>query len=164
MFLHELCEKNPHRTQSDEEGNKGEIWYISNEKRLTANNESRRALRHEGQPFLNVSKLAKRTLNRPTLFWYSSGRYDNCASRERRTKGYELSETLLNEKHELLFPFVGHFHVLDELAELNRAILSQQERFTGLGQKVDEVTVVAWANVRQARVGCVNVGGDCSVQ
>lgn len=82
----------------------------------------------------------------------------------RYARGDELSKTLLNQKHKLLFSFVGHFHVLDELAELNRAILSQQERFTGLGQKVDEVTVVAWANVRQARVGCVNVGGDCSVQ
>jgi len=76
----------------------------------------------------------------------------------------DLSETLLDEEHELLLALVGHFHVFDELSELQRSVVRQQERFARFGQKVDEVAVVARADVRQTRVGRVHVGRYRRVQ
>ena len=46
---------------------------------------------------------------------------------------FALAEPLLDEEHELLLSFVSHLHVFDELAELNRSIVGQQERFTCFG-------------------------------
>lgn len=61
-----------------------------------------------------------------------------------------LSEPLLDEEHELLFALVGHFHVFNELAELHQTVVSQKERLTSFGQKVDKIAVVTWTDVRQS--------------
>ena len=75
-----------------------------------------------------------------------------------------LAEALFDEEHELLLALVGDLHVLDELRELDGAVVGQQEGLARLGQKVDEVAVVARADVRQPRVRRVDVGGDGRVQ
>ena len=75
-----------------------------------------------------------------------------------------LPEPLLDEEHELLLAFVGHFHVFYQLAELHQSVVGQQERLAGFSQKVDKVAVMAWANVRQSRVCRIDVGRNSRIQ
>lgn len=75
-----------------------------------------------------------------------------------------LSEPLLDEEHELLFALVGHFHVFNELAELHQTVVSQKERLTSFGQKVDKIAVVTWTDVRQSRVRRIDIGRNSGVQ
>ena len=46
---------------------------------------------------------------------------------------FALAEPLFDEEHELLLAFVSHLHVFDELTELYRSIVGQQERFPCFG-------------------------------
>ena len=78
--------------------------------------------------------------------------------------GWGLAESLLDEEHELLLALVGDFHVFDELSKLQRSVVGQEEGFARFGQEVDEVAVVARADVGQPRVRRVDVGGDGRVQ
>ena len=75
-----------------------------------------------------------------------------------------LAEALLHEEHELLLALVRHLHVLDELRELERPVLSQSERLAGLRQEIDKVAVMARTDVRQSRVRRIDVRRDCRVK
>lgn len=60
------------------------------------------------------------------------------------------AKALSNQQHQLLLAFVDLFEVVDELGELQVAILGQQEGLPSLTQKFNELSVVARADVGQA--------------
>lgn len=74
------------------------------------------------------------------------------------------AEALSHQQHQLLLAFVDLFEVVDELGKLKVAILRQQEGLPGLAQKLNELSIVARADMRQARVCGVNVGIDGGIQ
>jgi hypothetical protein len=80
------------------------------------------------------------------------------------TRGAASPEPLLHQEHELLLALVGDLHVVDELRELRVAVVRQEKSLARLAEELDEVAVVARADVRQARVRRVDVGRDGGVQ
>ena len=74
------------------------------------------------------------------------------------------AETLPHQEHELLLALVGLFEVLQKLGELQVSIGRQQESLASFAQELDEVAVVTWADVRQARVAGGDVGCHSRVQ
>ena len=75
-----------------------------------------------------------------------------------------LSEPLSYQAHELLLALVGGAHVLEQSGELGASVRRQQKRVPRLAQELDEVAVVARADVRQTRVGGVGVSGHGGLQ
>lgn len=60
------------------------------------------------------------------------------------------AKALSHQQHQLLLAFVDLFEVVDELGKLQVAILGQQEGLPSLAQKLNELSIVARADVGQA--------------
>lgn len=60
------------------------------------------------------------------------------------------AKALSHQQHQLLLAFVDLFEVVNELGKLQVAILGQQEGLSSLAQKLNELSVVARADVCQA--------------
>lgn len=73
------------------------------------------------------------------------------------------AKPFFHKEHEFLLSLVGEFHVLHQLRELSVAIMRKYERVARLAQEVDEVTVVAWRDMCESRVRCVDVSSDRSL-
>lgn len=74
------------------------------------------------------------------------------------------SESVPDERDELLLSLVRHPHVVDELRELPLPVPGQHERLPGLGEEVDELGVVAGGDGREAGVGGGHEGGHGGVE
>lgn len=74
------------------------------------------------------------------------------------------AESFSDKHHEFLFALVNLFEVVDELCELDASVVRHEERLSGFTEELYELAVVAGADVRQARVGCVDVGPDRGIQ
>lgn len=74
------------------------------------------------------------------------------------------TESLSNEHHEFLFALVYLFQVVYELCELDVSVVRHEKRLSGFTEELDELAVVARADVRQPRVRRVDVGPDRGVQ
>jgi len=92
---------------------------------------------------------------RNKFFFFEGGHEPSCTFRQNK---HFLAKPLLDEEHELLLALVSHFHIFDELTELDRSILSQKESLPSFGQKVDKVTIMSRTDVRQPRMRRVHVG------
>lgn len=57
------------------------------------------------------------------------------------------AEALSHQQHQLLLAFVDLFEVVDELGKLQVTILGQQEGLPSLAQKLNELSIVARADV-----------------
>ena len=55
-----------------------------------------------------------------------------------------------DKAHELFLSFIRHFHILDQLRELNVPVGRQKESLLRLGQEVYEVGIVSRGNVGQS--------------
>ncbi len=75
-----------------------------------------------------------------------------------------LAKALTYEHHEFLFAFVYLFQVVYELCELNVSVVRHEKSLSGFAEELYELAVVPWADVREPRVRCVDVGPDRSVQ
>lgn len=60
------------------------------------------------------------------------------------------AKALSHQQHQLLLAFVDLFEVVDELGELQVAILRQQEGLPSLAQKLNKLSIVTRADVCQA--------------
>ena len=78
--------------------------------------------------------------------------------------GVELPKLFFDQADQFLLALVGHFHVLNQLGELDRPLGRQEKSVFGLGQKVDELGVVSGRDTAQLGVGRRHVGGDGGVQ
>lgn len=89
---------------------------------------------------------------------------DNKTSQVNHSVDPPSSESLSDERHELLLALVYLLQVVYKLGELNVSIGRHQEGLPGFAEELDEFAVVAWADVRQPRVCGVDVGADGGVQ
>ena len=55
----------------------------------------------------------------------------------------DLSELFFNQANQLFLSFVRHFHVVNQLRELNRAVTRQHKSLLGLSEEVNELSVVS---------------------
>jgi len=74
------------------------------------------------------------------------------------------AKPLPHQHHEFLFALVDLFQVVYELGELDVSVVSHHERLPGFAQELDELAVVARADVREPRVRGVDVRPDGRVQ
>lgn len=74
------------------------------------------------------------------------------------------TKSLSNKHHEFLLALVYLFQVVYELRELDVSVSRHQKRLSGFTEELDELAVVARADVRQPRVRGVDVGSDRGVQ
>lgn len=83
---------------------------------------------------------------------------------ERRTSSPQSTETFPYQHHEFLLALIDLFEVVYKLGELNVAVLGQKKGLACLTKELDELSVVARADVCEAGVGGVDVGADGGVQ
>lgn len=74
------------------------------------------------------------------------------------------TESLTHKHHELLLALVDLFEVVDKLGELHMAVVCHKEGITRFAEEFDELTIVAWADVREARVCGADVSANGGVQ
>ena len=55
----------------------------------------------------------------------------------------DLSELFFNQANQLFLSFVRHFHVVNQLRELNWAVTRQHKSLLGLSEEVNELSVVS---------------------
>lgn len=74
------------------------------------------------------------------------------------------TKSFSNEHHEFLLALVYLFQVVYELCELDVSVVRHEKRLSGFAEELYELTVVAWADVRQPRVRRVDIGPDRGIQ
>ncbi len=84
--------------------------------------------------------------------------------KEERVPRNQPKRSRPHQHHEFFLALIDLFEVVYKLGELNVAVLGQKKGLACLTKELDELSVVARADVREAGVGGVDVRANGGVQ